>query len=159
MAPCMGSDADPGARVRSLRSISTALWLVAAVPNAGHAGSSNATTVTAITIQGMSIPACDIVLTQRGTTVHVLWDAFPSHSQLSMLGASASLTRLAEALVTGYAAKKHPAIHDFKVAIVEFPERDSYGTPRYELARTLGRFHWTVTRGKGTPIYSVKLVN
>lgn len=85
-------------------------------------------------------PPQDVVMSLDENTVYVLWDAYPSRDRIDpLLGNPGSFDGVAATLAEG-GARKFPHASGIKVSIVEFVERDSYGAPRYDSAKTLARF-------------------
>ncbi|HTB33942.1 MAG TPA: hypothetical protein VNZ54_10615 [bacterium] len=93
---------------------------------------------------GLDVRLRDLVLTPRpGRKVFVLWDAFSDRQALADLGDGA-LTATATALAKDYALKRYPKSRTVHVSVVEYTERDSYDTPRYESMKELGQFEFNV---------------
>jgi hypothetical protein len=119
-------------------------------PDAGGAGAATSGAVGATAaklpadggdrLSGFRPPPQDVVVSMDGNTSYVLWDAYPSRDRIGpLLGTPGAFDGVAAVLADG-GAKKFPHAPGIKVAIVEFVERDSYGAPRYDSAKTLARF-------------------
>jgi len=104
-------------------------------------------------VLSLTVMKADILASKKQGYGHVLWDAFPVKEQLK--AEPLSLSAAAEALALGPGLAKMPEATRFKVDIVEFPERDDYGAPRWESIRVLAKFEvskvgraWQVKDGK-----------
>jgi len=110
-----------------------------------------------VRVQGIGVRADDLIMTLKGTTLYLLWDAFPYNADLPNPLSVGALGRMAEDLVSGFALKKHPKVRRFRVTILEFTDRDSYGAPRYDLTKTLGRFEISLDAKTGLPLTPLNL--
>jgi hypothetical protein len=98
---------------------------------------------------GLDIRLADLVLTPKGKDLYVLWDAFPYREALAKLDGTDPLAKVAAGLARNFALRKYPKGHGVRVTVVEFTERDSYGTPRYDTAKTLGSYDMAVDPKNG----------
>jgi len=95
---------------------------------------------------GLSIKVSDLVMTATPEKVFVLWDALPYRQDLGLAAgvtpavAGDPLALVVAGLAQSYAFKRNPGSKLVHVTVVEFPERDSYGTPRYEMQKILGEY-------------------
>jgi hypothetical protein len=86
----------------------------------------------------------DLVLTPRpGQKVFVLWDAFNYRQLLAAQGGNA-ITATAAALAKNFALKQYPKSRLVHVSVVEYQERDSYDSPRYDSMRELAQLEFPV---------------
>jgi hypothetical protein len=86
----------------------------------------------------LTVMKADILASKKQGYGHVLWDAFPLREELK--AKPVSLSAAAQALALGPGLAKMPEATRFKIDIVEFPERDDYGAPRWESIKVLGKF-------------------
>ena len=112
--------------------------------SAAHADSAPGAVTPTVKAAGVAVRLKDLVLTPRpGQRVFVLWDAFNYREILAAKGAGA-LTATAQALAKSYGLKSYPKSKTVHVSVVEYQERDSYDTPRYDSMRELGQFDFKV---------------
>ena len=97
-------------------------------------------------IGAAEVKAADCLFTPKPAYVHVILDLFPYREALKASGLG--LTQVAQALADGPVAAKHPKAKAVKVALVEYPERDDYGAPRWDKVVVLGKFEGP-KKGKG----------
>ncbi len=94
----------------------------------------------------LEVRKSDFIVTRKETHLHLLWDAFPYAAQIkaraelkkkkaSDLRKEVALSLVQLTLKAG--GEKPKAI---KVDVVEFPERDEYGAPRWGSIKKLERF-------------------
>ena len=96
---------------------------------------------------GVAVRLKDLVLTPRpGQKTYVLWDAF-NYRQILAAKGDGALTATAQGLAKSYALKKYPKSKTVHVSVVEYQERDSYDTPRYESMKELAQFEFTIAAG------------
>jgi hypothetical protein len=120
--------------------------ILAAFSITAHADSGQAPGYVTPTVNanGVAVRLKDLVLTPRpGKKVYVLWDAFNYRQILANKGADA-LTATARGLAKGYALKQYPKSKLVHVSVVEYQERDSYDTPRYDSLRELAQIEFDV---------------
>ncbi len=85
----------------------------------------------------------DLIVTDKKTRVHVLWDAFPCADLIAQgslaqgVKASAFRQTVAAALVEGYVFERLPKAGRVVVDVVELPEKDEYGAPKWSSVRKL----------------------
>ena len=72
----------------------------------------------------------NVIFTQKQGYAHVLWDAYPSAKKIQDLGL-ANLSPVAAALLNR-AGVLFPREKEFKLDVVELPQRDDYGAPRWD---------------------------
>jgi hypothetical protein len=117
--------------------------------SAAHADSAPSSATPTVKAGGVAVRLKDLVLTPRpGGKVFVLWDAFNYREILAAKGVGA-LTATAQGLAKAYALKQYPKSRTVHVSVVEYQERDSYDTPRYESMKELGQFDFTVSPKNG----------
>jgi hypothetical protein len=118
---------------------------------------SAATTVTAEVIQAgpLNVSLADVISTQKKGYVHVLIDVWPNAAKIAE-GKLSSLSSTVEAILSRSMVKKFPKAKDFKIDVVELPERDEYGAPRWELIRLKERYTATVMK-KAVKLTAVKV--
>lgn len=102
-----------------------------------------ATAKTAFRWNGSAFAVKDVLCTPKPAWLHVLVDVFPARKDLQDPQAPWQGLALAAAV---YARGLHPKAMTLSVDLVEFPERDSYGEPRWESVRKLA--HFMVHAGK-----------
>jgi hypothetical protein len=112
--------------------------------SAAHADGAAGGVTPTVRAGGVAVRLKDLVLTPRpGGKVFVLWDAFNYREILASKGAGA-LTATAQGLAKSYGLKNYPKSKTVHVSVVEYQERDSYDTPRYDSMRELGQFDFQV---------------
>lgn len=100
-----------------------------------------------VQVGSLSIKAADVSLTLKPTYVHVLFDAFPYRDDLQVdTPRPKPLAPVVKALVEGFVLTRLPATKLVKVDVVEFPERDDYGAPRWDTVKRLGKFEVKISR-------------
>ena len=125
------------------RALLTALLAVSAAA-AAHADPAPAYVTPTVRANGVAVRLKDLVLTPRpGRKVFVLWDAFNYRQVLAAKGPGA-LTATAMGLAKSYALKQYPQSKLVHVSVVEYQERDSYDTPRYESMKELAQIEFPV---------------
>ena len=82
----------------------------------------------------------DMSATDKGAYVYIMADLFPYRDALKAAGKAALPARLAVDLIRDHFSALFPKAPYFKVAVVEFPERDEYDAPRWDKIQVLGRF-------------------
>jgi hypothetical protein len=91
-------------------------------------------------IAGIEVANDQILITLKTGYVHLLWDAFPSQEAIRAKGKAFNLENAVRDLVFGPGLASQPEAMVFKVDVVEYFEKDSYGTKRWDKVRSLGRF-------------------
>ena len=146
-----------------MRFILIALLVCAGAAQAQGAEGTAAGSTPTVKAAGVDIRLKDLILTPReGRKVYVLWDAF-NYRQILAAKGDGALTATAQGLAKGYALKKYPRSKTVHVSVVEYQERDSYDTPRYESMKELGQFEFMVspaghklTLAEPTPVPTVE---
>ena len=92
---------------------------------------------------GVEIRLKDLLLTPRPGKLFVLWDAFSYRQALADAGDGA-MVKVAAGLAKDYALKRNPKAKLVHINIVEYRERDTYDTPRYESAKMLAQYEVAV---------------
>lgn len=92
---------------------------------------------------GADIVPADFIITRKKGYVHLLWDAFPYRGP-----AAPDVQAVVADLLAGPVAKKFPKAVKVKVDVVEFPDRDEYGAPRWESIRRVAAFQALKKGGK-----------
>lgn len=81
-----------------------------------------------------------VLLTEKPEYIHVIFDAYPYRQKISELGKKFTLLRAAKELAQSYVFVKFPKARKAKIVIVEYAERDEYGSPVWEHVVKLGEF-------------------
>jgi hypothetical protein len=98
-------------------------------------------------VGSLSIKSADVSLTMRDGYVHVLFDAFPYRNDLRVDTPSPKpLEPVVKALVKGFVLKRLPATKLAKVDVVELLDRDSYGAPRWDSVKWLGKYEVKISK-------------
>ncbi len=107
---------------------------------------------TTVKVGALNIRTNDMRATDKADYIYVMADLFPYRTSLPMGGKKPGLRKLATELISNHYGLLYPKASFFKVALVEFPERDEYDAPRWDKIKVLGTFkvwrrgrHWHVT--------------
>jgi hypothetical protein len=111
----------------------------AALPEGKKAGVKYATTL-------FEVLGDNLMMKQKKGYVYVLFDAFPYRDRLS----GVDLSRLAEVLLNEIVLKSYAKAEKIKLDVVEYSEKDSYGVPRFDTVKILGKFEAVLKNGKLT---------
>lgn len=89
-------------------------------------------------LDGLSLPAAHVQVTMKPGYAYAMADLFPLREQLK--GDPARLSRVAQALADGPVLERFPKATAVKLALVELPEKDDYGSPLWSSVKVLARF-------------------
>jgi hypothetical protein len=97
----------------------------------------------------------DIFATDKKDYVHVVMDLLPYKAAIATAGDSAKPAALAQALVEKFLKVKYPKKNLYKIVLLEFLFRDSYGSPSWDKVNILARFE-ARRKGKAFELKAVK---
>ena len=129
------------------RTFLTAIFCLAAgMAQAGGLVAGQDVTGTAM-IAGIEVAKNQYLVTPKPGYVHLLWNAFPYQAAIKGAGKAFSFEAAATDLAKGPGLEASPKAKVFRVDLVEFPEKDNYGAPRWDKIQFLGKFEVTL-KGK-----------
>lgn len=106
-----------------------------------------------VKVSGLEIPRNEFSVAPRDAYIHVVWDSSADRGAIKAAGKSFSLPAAALDLARSAGVAGDSAKQEYKVDVVEFPERDDYGAPRWDKIVFVGRFvvtrngkKWTVKK-------------
>jgi hypothetical protein len=116
-----------------MRTLALSLALALALPCAGRAEAK--AEAPKVRIGGLEVAQVDLLLTKKKGYYHLLWDAFPYKTALKGGDPAEKVPALLE---WAFASKSDAK--QLKLDIVEVPERDDYGAPRWETLKVIGQW-------------------
>jgi hypothetical protein len=99
--------------------------------------SAQASTIT-VQICGLTVKQADINFTPKKDYIFTIFDLFPYRDQLAKT--PVGLPKLAQGLADGFLLSKFPDTKKAKIVLLEYPDRDDYGAPRWDTVKVLARF-------------------
>jgi hypothetical protein len=104
-----------------------------------------------VQVLGLEIRAADVVVSPKPGYAHLLWDVFPAREAVRAAAKARAQDEpvfrraVALALAQALVPKAAPGRATVKVDVVEFPERDEYGEPRWSSVKKLQKFDLRLT--------------
>jgi hypothetical protein len=91
-------------------------------------------------IGGLEIQESNLIFTEKPDHIHVIVDAFPYRDAIKALGKAFSWLEFSKALAKDTLLRRYPKAQRAAIDVVEYPERDDYGAPRWDSVVRLGSF-------------------
>lgn len=96
------------------------------------------TPVAVVKLAGLDVKSSDWTFTPKDGYVHAILDLIPYKEAMAKSGLKQE--KLAQALLDGPLAEKYPDAVKVKLVLLEYPERDNYGAPRWDKVKVVARY-------------------
>jgi hypothetical protein len=93
-----------------------------------------------VQIGGLEIQESNLIFTEKPDHIHVIVDAFPYRDAIKARGKAFSWLEFAKSLAKDTLLRRYPKAQRAVIDVVEYPQRDDYGAPRWDSVVRLGAF-------------------